>query len=91
MTRLLLVAYFIEVGLILIVVPWSYPDYWERNVIVNMLPALEGVLRNNFVRGAVSGVGLINVCAGFVELAALLARLTGGGKAAMRGGRPAHS
>jgi hypothetical protein len=90
-TRLLLVAYFIEVGIILIVVPWSYPDYWERNVFVSMLPALEGFLRNPFVRGAASGVGVINVCAGLVELTALLVRITGGGKAAMTGSRPAHS
>ena len=62
--------YFLEVGLVLIVIPWS--SFWDRNVLVDALPALQSMLRNNFVRGAVSGVGLINLGAGFVELLALL-------------------
>jgi hypothetical protein len=69
-TRLLFVAYFIEVGLLLIVVPWS--AFWDRNYFLTVWPALHNVLESNFARGAVSGVGVVNVCAGLVELAALL-------------------
>lgn len=54
----------------LAVIPWS--NFWDRNVFVDALPVLQSTLRNNFVRGAVSGVGLINIGAGFVELLALL-------------------
>jgi hypothetical protein len=32
------------------------------------------VLRNNFVRGAVSGLGVVNLYAGFMDLAAVLTR-----------------
>jgi hypothetical protein len=32
-------------------------------------PALRPVLTNEFVRGAVSGLGLVNLFAGFAELA----------------------
>jgi hypothetical protein len=32
-------------------------------------PALRSVLGNDFVRGAVSGLGLVNLFAGFAELA----------------------
>jgi hypothetical protein len=32
------------------------------------MPALQGILRNDYVRGAVSGVGLINLCAGLADL-----------------------
>jgi hypothetical protein len=67
--RLLFVAYFIEIGLLLILIPWS--AFWERNYFIEGLPALRGLFHNNFVRGAVSGIGLINLWAGFADLAAL--------------------
>jgi hypothetical protein len=34
-----------------------------------MVPAARGYLANHFVRGAITGVGLITACAGLVELA----------------------
>jgi hypothetical protein len=69
LTRLLLVAYFIEAGVLLVVVPWS--SFWERNYFVQAWPALEIVIRNYYVRGAVSGLGVVNVCAGLAELSGL--------------------
>ena len=48
--RLLLVAYFIEVGLLLVLVPWS--PFWERNYFLTALPALQDIVRNNYLRGA---------------------------------------
>lgn len=60
-------AFFIEVGLLLIVVPWS--NFWERNYFVQVLPALGPVVANLFVRGAVSGLGIVNLFAGLVEVA----------------------
>jgi hypothetical protein len=32
------------------------------------MPALQGILHNGYVRGAVSGVGIINLCAGLADL-----------------------
>ncbi len=71
LTRLLFAAYFLEAGLILIVVPWS--AFWSRNVFVQSLPALASLLANPFLRGAVSGIGAITAIAGLVELAAAVA------------------
>lgn len=68
--RLLLVAYFIEVGLLLVLVPWS--PFWERNYFLTALPALHEIIRNNYVRGAVSGLGVVNLLMGFHELASVL-------------------
>lgn len=65
--RLLLVALFVEIGLLLIVLPWS--SFWERNYFGIAWPALQPLLTNNFVRGAVSGLGVLNLLAGFSELA----------------------
>ena len=70
MKRLLYVAYFLEVGLLLILVPWS--AFWERNYFAASLPVLHELLKNNFVRGAVSGLGIINLSWWFVDLAALM-------------------
>jgi hypothetical protein len=68
---LFLVAFFIEVGLLLIVLPWS--GSWEGNYFAGEWPALRPVLANNFVRGAVSGLGVVNLVTGFAELAPIFA------------------
>jgi hypothetical protein len=69
-TQLLLVAFFLEVGFALIVVPWS--AFWDRNYFAQALPAVHALITNNFVRGAVSGVGVVNVAIGVSELISLL-------------------
>ncbi len=68
--RLLYMAYFLEVGLLLVLVPWS--AFWERNYFVGLFPPLLLVLRNNFVRGGVSGLGIVNLLMGFHDLSDLL-------------------
>jgi hypothetical protein len=68
--RLLLVAYFIEVGLVLVLVPWS--PFWERNYFVTAFPTIHEIIRNYYVRGAVSGLGVVNLLMGFSELASVL-------------------
>ena len=54
-------------GLLLVVLPWS--TFWETNYFASLYPNLLPLMTNDFVRGGVSGVGLINLCAGIVELA----------------------
>jgi hypothetical protein len=68
---LLIAALFAEVGLVLVVVPWS--PLWDRNYFLDVVPHLRVVVTSNYFRGAVSGLGLINVAAGIVELVALFA------------------
>jgi len=68
MNRLLAVALILfcfEIGLFLVFVPWS--ALWEHNVVLLYLP-LRGLLLNNFVRGAVSGLGVIDLFIGLGEL-----------------------
>jgi hypothetical protein len=48
------------------VLPWS--AFWERNYFVYLWPFLRPVVVNNFVRGGISGLGVVNVLAGFAEL-----------------------
>ena len=49
----------------LIVAPWS--GFWERNFFAQM-PALADWFSNAFVRGGVSGIGVITALAGLAEL-----------------------
>ncbi len=72
MTRLLLAALFFEMGLALVVIPWSV--YWDRNLFVDMMPAVRELLASNYVRGAVSGLGVVNLFAGGAEVRGLIAR-----------------
>jgi len=67
LTRLLFAAYFLEAGLVLIIAPWS--GFWERNFFAGALPLLERAASNPFIRGGVSGIGVITALAGFAELA----------------------
>ena len=70
MNRLLAVAFILfcfEIGLFLVFVPWS--TLWEANVVLTYSFSLRNLLLNNFVRGAVSGLGLIDIALGLLELA----------------------
>ena len=71
MKRLLLVVFFLEIGFVLIVVPWSM--FWDRNYFADALPLVDALISNNFVRGAVSGLGVVNVWMGLIELVSMAA------------------
>ena len=51
--------------------PWS--GFWDRNYFVSAWPGLAPIITNNFVRGAVTGLGVVNLFAGIAELAHLFA------------------
>ena len=70
MRRALYIAFFFEIGVALLVVPWS--AFWERNYFAEAVPLVHAFITNNFVRGAVSGLGLVNVVAGLGEIVAVL-------------------
>ena len=60
------VALLVETGLLLVLLPWS--AFWERNYFVEWSPVLTGFLTSNYTRGAVSGLGILNVWAALGEL-----------------------
>lgn len=69
MSRLLAAAFILfclEIGLFLVFVPWS--ALWEHNALLNYSVYLRGLLLNNFVRGAVSGLGVVDLVLGASEL-----------------------
>lgn len=56
-------------GLLLLVLPWS--TFWETNYFAAW-PLVRGIMTNDFVRGGVSGLGIVNLVVGFVELTVVL-------------------
>jgi hypothetical protein len=68
--RLVFIGFFLEFGFVLIVIPWS--AFWDRNYFAQVVPSLEQLITNNFFRGAVSGLGVINVIAGVSDLLSML-------------------
>jgi hypothetical protein len=50
------------VGILLVILPWS--TFWERNLLLDLVPIVHDVSRSAFVRGAVSGLGIVNIVVG---------------------------
>jgi hypothetical protein len=48
------------------VLPWS--SFWERNYFAEVWPVVGSIVRNNFTRGAISGLGFVNLFAGVFEI-----------------------
>lgn len=62
------------VGAALVLAPWS--PLWDANWLLSMWPAARGILLSGFTRGAVTGLGLVNLA---LALRDAHARLFGGG------------
>jgi hypothetical protein len=54
------------------VAPWSV--FWEHNRFTQERPALEMVVDSPYVRGAVTGIGVITTIAGLAEIGSLVTR-----------------
>lgn len=48
-------------------IPWT--DFWERNYFVEWSRLSEALLTSNYLRGAISGLGLVNIAAALAGLA----------------------
>ncbi len=57
--HILLLLIWLELGLMLILVPWS--DFWQANYFIIQFPSLDAFLRSAYLRGAISGLGVMNV------------------------------
>jgi hypothetical protein len=59
LAQLLSILSSLLIGLVLIVAPWT--SLWDSNWLLQPHPAMRDVLLNTFTRGAVSGLGLVNI------------------------------
>jgi hypothetical protein len=56
--RVLLILVWLELGMLLVLVPWS--SFWETNYFLNRFPVLIPILLNPYIRGAISGLGILD-------------------------------
>ena len=59
----------LETGLLLVLIPWS--AFWDRNYFVEASTAIGHLITSNYTRGAITGLGLLNVWAALGELSDL--------------------
>ena len=61
-----------EIGLFLVVFPWM--ENWDLNYFQNVIPALRGVWNDSYFRGAVTGLGFVNIYIALVQVFCLIRR-----------------
>ena len=54
------------VGVVLVVAPWT--SLWDGNWLLQSWPRLQAVLLTGFARGAVTGLGLVNLAVAAADL-----------------------
>ena len=73
MRRLLTIIYIVfclELGIFLFILPWA--AFWSQNYFTDHFTALSGISHNNFLRGAISGLGLADIWLAVLEIWHLL-------------------
>ena len=65
-TALIFIAFCLELGVFLLFFPWSV--LWDRNFFSSITPPWRQYWDNAYLRGAVSGLGLVNVYISLVEI-----------------------
>lgn len=63
--RVVFLLFCLEIGLILLLLPWTL--LWDNNFFVSLFPEWSRLWLNSYVRGAVSGLGLVNLWIAFTE------------------------
>ena len=66
MSAVLFITFCLEIGFFLLVFPWT--DYWESNYFSALIPEWHRWWDNTYVRGAISGLGAINLYISFAEM-----------------------
>jgi hypothetical protein len=62
-----------EVGILLLILPWR-PEYWEENFFLYYVTGkfnsalIHTILTSGYVKGVVTGIGLLNILAGLRDL-----------------------
>jgi hypothetical protein len=70
LTALLSVLSSFLVGLVLTVAPWT--SLWDSNWLLQPWPAARALLMSGFARGAVTGLGLVNLVVALSDVRARL-------------------
>ncbi len=65
LTHIFFVLFCLEIGLVLVLLPWTF--FWDNNYFFSLTPRLDEIWLSTYLRGGVSGIGLINLWIGLTE------------------------
>lgn len=65
-SALIFIVFCLELGMFLLVFPWS--DLWDRHFLLSRVPELRQYWDNAYLRGAISGLGVVNLYIALVEI-----------------------
>jgi hypothetical protein len=65
-SALIFIVFCLELGMFLVIFPWS--DFWDRSLFSTLAPEWRLYWDNAYLRGAVSGLGILNVYISLVEI-----------------------
>jgi quinol-cytochrome oxidoreductase complex cytochrome b subunit len=63
---LIFIVFCMELGMFLVIFPWS--EFWDRSFFFSLAPEWRLYWDNAYLRGAVSGLGIVNVYIALVEI-----------------------
>jgi len=66
LSLVVLVLFCLYIGMIVTVLPWM-PRYWDHNSWLVAHPAVHAIVRQGWVRGILSGLGLLDIWIGVSE------------------------
>jgi hypothetical protein len=62
----LFITFCLEIGFFLLIFPWT--EFWENNYFAAYIPEWHQYWGNMYVRGAISGLGVVNLYISFAEM-----------------------
>jgi hypothetical protein len=65
-SSLVFIVFCLELGAFLLVFPWL--EYWDRNWFSSLVPEWRRYWENAYIRGAISGIGALNVYIAISEI-----------------------
>ena len=60
------ITFCLEIGMFLLIFPWT--EYWDSNYFSGLVPHLKSYWDHLYMRGAVSGLGVVNLYISFAEI-----------------------
>ncbi len=66
LSAVVFITFCLEIGFFLLIFPWT--EAWDSNYFSTLIPDLKPYWDNMYLRGAISGIGVVNLYISFVEM-----------------------
>jgi hypothetical protein len=69
LTHIFFILFCLEIGLVLLLLPWTL--FWDNNSLLRLAPHWADLWSSTSLRGAISGIGVLNLWIGVSEIRGL--------------------